>query len=598
MDLRYCLLLAIFISHLSKGQNDLSDLETWESSGSADQIQFDQEQWVLWKNEPLQMNSASMDDLILLPGVSSIMAHQMIEYRSRVKEIKSPYELLELPAWTIRQVKGIIPLVSFEANKVHHDRPRRYWKHELILRTKFGNDQIFFRNLAPHEGDLGYGYLLYRGRFSDLFRWGVSTEKDPGERLSKGLESPIHRSGFIQWNPNYTIKQFVLERIWIGSIRLSWGRGLINREGFRGSLGPQIKSSGTILARGHASSAETGYQNGILTQGRLGLVDWGVWKSRTPRHIKIDTLEGQFTTAYTDGLFTSSEKTKWWNSSHEERTGIYVLGSFRHWAVGGLFEKRKWESRVPTKPIITEQTRKSIQITRRWSRLKGSFEWGWIGDREKLEFQTLWVPDDQWKLRLTFHRTPYREMLSDPRFMFEIGPQGQEFMRFEQWWNPLPRMRLYWTANREWENSFWAGRIEYGLSEQLTSQIDFRVRKERVDGRLQFRKSWPRLKVTVRNQWNQSKGGLGALTYLDIQWKKSSHSRFYLRWTSYSSSDFDHRLYVYENDLLYTFSVPSFHGKGQRMYFMWTGLFDRHQFWVKTIFHEGWEVRLQYRLKW
>ena len=171
-------------------------------------------------------------------------------------------------------------------------------------------------------------------------------------------------------------------------------------------------------------------------------------------------------------------------------------------------------------------------------------------------------------------------------------------MRIEQWWNPVPRLRFYWTAYREWENSFWASRIEYGLSEQLTSQIDFRVRKERVDGRLQFRKSWPKVQVTVRNQWNQAKGGQGVLTYLEIQWKRSSHSRIYLRWTSYSSSDFEHRLYVYENDLLYTFSVPAFHGKGQRMYLMWVGLFDRHQLWVKTILDEGWEVRLQYRLKW
>ena len=67
---------------------------------------------------------------------------------------------------------------------------------------------------------------------------------------------------------------------------------------------------------------------------------------------------------------------------------------------------------------------------------------------------------------------------------------------------------------------------------------------------------------------------------------------------SYSSSDFEHRLYVYENDLLYTVSVPAFPGKGQRMYLMWVGLFERHQLWVKTILDEGWEVRLQYRLKW
>jgi hypothetical protein len=42
----------------------------------------------------------------------------------------------------------------------------------------------------------------------------------------------------------------------------------------------------------------------------------------------------------------------------------------------------------------------------------------------------------------------------------------------------------------------------------------------------------------------------------------------HLRYSAFSTDDWDSRIYAWENDLLYTFSVPSFSGKGSRFYMM------------------------------
>lgn len=41
-----------------------------------------------------------------------------------------------------------------------------------------------------------------------------------------------------------------------------------------------------------------------------------------------------------------------------------------------------------------------------------------------------------------------------------------------------------------------------------------------------------------------------------------------LRFCIFSTDDYDSRIYTWENDLLYTYSIPSFSGKGSRFYFM------------------------------
>ncbi len=61
----------------------------------------------------------------------------------------------------------------------------------------------------------------------------------------------------------------------------------------------------------------------------------------------------------------------------------------------------------------------------------------------------------------------------------------------------------------------------------------------------------------------------GYLMYQDVMFKKLSWPfTFAVRYALFDTPSYDSRLYAYENDLLYTWSIPAYYDQGSRFYFM------------------------------
>jgi len=58
----------------------------------------------------------------------------------------------------------------------------------------------------------------------------------------------------------------------------------------------------------------------------------------------------------------------------------------------------------------------------------------------------------------------------------------------------------------------------------------------------------------------------GFLTFQDFLYTPFRKLNLWLRCAFFNTDGYNSRIYSYENDLLYTFSIPEFHGKGQRLY--------------------------------
>jgi len=64
-------------------------------------------------------------------------------------------------------------------------------------------------------------------------------------------------------------------------------------------------------------------------------------------------------------------------------------------------------------------------------------------------------------------------------------------------------------------------------------------------------------------------GSKGVLFLEDIHYAmRSIPVSLWVRYCTFATDDYDSRLYTWENDLLYTFSIPSLFDKGSRFYFM------------------------------
>lgn len=64
----------------------------------------------------------------------------------------------------------------------------------------------------------------------------------------------------------------------------------------------------------------------------------------------------------------------------------------------------------------------------------------------------------------------------------------------------------------------------------------------------------------------------GLVLYQDTRWRPAQTLQFDVRLALFDTDNFEARVFTYEDDLLYTFSVPAFQGRGQRAYALarWT----------------------------
>lgn len=79
-----------------------------------------------------------------------------------------------------------------------------------------------------------------------------------------------------------------------------------------------------------------------------------------------------------------------------------------------------------------------------------------------------------------------------------------------------------------------------------------------------------RFATQVDHVWTDADGtsGRGFLLSQDVRWQVHSALRLDARLALFDADPFDARVYAYEHDLRYSFSVPAFSGQGQRRYLM------------------------------
>ena len=72
------------------------------------------------------------------------------------------------------------------------------------------------------------------------------------------------------------------------------------------------------------------------------------------------------------------------------------------------------------------------------------------------------------------------------------------------------------------------------------------------------------------------------LLYQDVIWKPSFSFRLTGRYAIFDVSDFDARIFAYENDVLGFFSIPPYAGVGSRYYLILNWKAGRHlEFWAR-----------------
>lgn len=265
---------------------------------------------------PLDLNTASGEDLMALPGMSSLLVESLQNYIREYGELSSVYELQAVPGFTVEVCTRIKPYVTVHAagakdmgrNGMHPAGPplRTVFtqaSHEFTMRyIQILEEQKGFT--APDtnsDGSLTTRYLgsaarvytRYRMRFGQNFSLALIGEKDSGEEFRWNPESRTFgfdfTSGHIAFMDYGAVKRAVL-----GDYNIQVGQGLILSSGLGFGKGGDVILALKRQNRGvrpYSSVNENQFLRGAATTLAFGKFYFTGFASRLALDANITQLD-------------------------------------------------------------------------------------------------------------------------------------------------------------------------------------------------------------------------------------------------------------------------------------------------------------------
>lgn len=244
------------------------------------------------------LNNLSQETAIKLLGMSEFQYYQLQLYREKYGDLVSIKELLAIPGFSFSDYQRLSQTAAVKP-PIKSEHPfRNFFKraHQTLL-LRYG--QVLEKQ-AGYEEDVEKGYigspqnvaLRYQFKSTDHFFFGISAEKDAGEQWFKGSQ----KQGFDHYSISIALKNIgILKNAVIGDYRLNLGQGL---------------AIGSALMSGKGGSAQLRqFSSGIkavtpLSEGRFfrgAAVELGNTKFRGTLFYSHQFYDGKVTDDYFAG---------------------------------------------------------------------------------------------------------------------------------------------------------------------------------------------------------------------------------------------------------------------------------------------------------
>ena len=506
----------------------------------------------------------------------------------------------------------------------------KYSKHEFFIRyerilsDKAGyenqdNDSLVNANKA-YLGSPDKYYLRYRGQYKNRLSYGITAEKDAGEAFFRGNNA----TGFDYYSGHLYFKDlWKFRSLAIGDFQANFGQGLTMWSGFGMGKSANVFSGrrSAYGIRPYTSVNENQFLRGVgfsLDLGsKLDFTAFGSYKKIDGNINEVDTndvFDNSFSSFQISGLHrTINEAEDKW-SVGEFITGgeLAFRGKSFRLGVSSVYTRYDQPLQGNTQPY--QQYRFNGQ-----SLLTSGLSYKWYWRKMTLFGETSF--SDNLKFGsvngLAWHADPKLDLMMIYR-NYDRGFQSLYSVGFGESADNAGERGLYFGIQTRLSKRFSASAyydlFQYthfkfltdDLSEgrEIFAQINFKISRnastylrfrnkitERdtrddvtgIDHQVQLNKTNIRLHYDqrinnqlalkyridwVRYLYGEEKSN-GILLFQDIIYTfKNIPLKLYSRVAVFDAESYDARLYAYENDLLYVFSIPSYYNQGIRTYLM------------------------------
>lgn len=193
----------------------------------------------LYLNEPLNINTATKEDLEKMQFLNDFQINSILDYVKKNGPMLSLFELQLVYGFSMNDIQNIMPFITIS------DTPKeRSFKFKNAL--KYGNNQVFLRGQEVLEEQVGYSsisdsalsknpnsrylgssykiYAKYKYNYKNKIYMGVTAEKDPGEEFFTGN----NKNGFDYYSAHLQLNDIgIIKTLTLGDYQAKFGQGLI-----------------------------------------------------------------------------------------------------------------------------------------------------------------------------------------------------------------------------------------------------------------------------------------------------------------------------------------------------------------------------------
>ena len=569
-----------------------------------------------YSENPLNINTASAEELERLNIIDFSQINNLLAYRKQYGYILSSYELSAVDGLTPEIIKALEPFVSF--GQPDTIKTRRVYQKFLIrgktsLPVARGYSSVSKTKSAAYSGIPVGLYSRYNLEIPGKLEAGFITDHDAGEDFFKG-SNPYgfdYYSGFISWQSKSFIHQII-----VGDYYLRFGQGLNFWSG--GGIGKSANALNIFKSgqgiRPYTSTDENQFFRGIATvlgKGPLKLMLFYSNKMRDANTV-VDKKSGEkyFTSLETSGYHRTTSEIEDEKDLREQDAGAYSELRLDKFRLGAQFSYQHFGLNMTTGTEAYKSknftgheninTGIDYQLALRQIQLFG--EVGMSLNLKSAVVQGLiWHAHPQFSLSLYYRyfdpgfHTFYGNALSEGS-----GCHNESGFYTGIELNPLPKVNVSCYADFYHFPWLTYSTLAPSSGNDFMIQVDLAFLKNLdiyLKGKFETKSQKSTIaagnpadydestnKIRLNTEWKLSDKLIfknrieyagytfhnltenGYLIYQDVVYSPFTKFDLCIRYAWFNTDGYNSRIYTYENDLLYGFAIPEFHGKGHRIY--------------------------------
>ena len=573
---------------------------------------------------PINLNIATREQLENLPFLSENQIENILEFRYLYGDFNTIYELQLIDGLDMTDIRRMLPFV-FVGEGGKSGRDKIYFR-EIFTRSK---NELFLRydrtlekragfkipenqsDTIPNTNYLGepfYTSIKYKYAFRDRILAGFQAEKDAGEPFFNQ-----YGRGYDFFSASAQFNDFgIFKTIVVGDFRANFGMGMVVRQNFsmgKSSYVLNVQPRGSGLKR-YTSTAEYNFLRGagatirlknleIMAFGSLCKLDadtsggfvssidqTGYHRTFTEINKKNTVLQkvaGGDITLTTNNLqigitaiginfsvpiipSSAIYNILTFNGKNQFNSSVHYRGVWRNFnftgetAINSQFAIATVNS-LSFSPISTVDF---VVLYRNYSPRYYAFFANGFGENSKianengLYFATVIRPYRRWKI--SAYADSFR--FPAPRFGTDFPSYGADFLlqtdfTYSRQINMAWRFRYKNIFKNYTDNNLKIKQIAENKKWQLRYTLNFSVGgfqlKTQLDGNLY--------------RIEQNAVTYGFMAFQDINYSfKNTPLKINASFRFFDAKNYENRLYAYEKDILYAFSIPMMYGLGSRFY--------------------------------